>query len=376
MRSISAALVFIATALALAIAPAHAEDPYAVNGVAIDATAGNTFEAQASAMRQGQRAAAMRLIERLVLPEDLIASPITEITDSEVAELISGMEILDEQRSATRYLATLNISFDPRGVERLFQAYELDYVEVQARLAMVLPVLSEGGTDRLWGGHRWMQAFRETDFSASLTPFAPPPNDEGSAVLTARSALEMDEPGLRALAEYYGVNRIAVVRASPLPMPSAPPAYPNDPSGGEPVGRAIFQTELAARIAVFDRGPEMVIEDYGPTIALGGMPQVAQAFVRDQENAWKRDVIVRDGAQAELRVTVLYAGLGEWRALQEILARASLVEAARLDAMSRDGALMTLSYRGVQEQLTSELAERGAALEEHPGLGWVVRSTR
>ena len=57
-----------------------------------------------------------------------------------------------------------------------------------------------------------------------------------------------------------------------------------------------------------------------------------------------------------------------------MLTGASLVRDARLEAVSRDGALMTLAYRGELTQLTTELAERGAVLEEHPGLGWVVRS--
>ena len=35
---------------------------------------------------------------------------------------------------------------------------------------------------------------------------------------------------------------------------------------------------------------------------------------------------------------------------------------------------MTVNYRGALEQLVSELAERGATLEEYPDLGWVVRT--
>ena len=63
--------------------------------------------------------------------------------------------------------------------------------------------------------------------------------------------------------------------------------------------------------------------------------------------------------ETEVRVTVLYGGIGEWRSLQDALTGASLVEAARLDAMSRDGALMTVNFRGAREQLISELAEKG-----------------
>ena len=35
---------------------------------------------------------------------------------------------------------------------------------------------------------------------------------------------------------------------------------------------------------------------------------------------------------------------------------------------------MTVNFRGAREQLISELAERGAVLEEQPELGWIIRT--
>jgi hypothetical protein len=98
--------------------------------------------------------------------------------------------------------------------------------------------------------------------------------------------------------------------------------------------------------------------------------------VTDREDDWKRRSVVRDFETTSLRVTVMYGSLDEWLRLQEALSRASLVEGAQLDALSRDGARMTVDYRGAFEQLASELAARGATIEEHPGLGWVVLSAR
>jgi hypothetical protein len=351
---------------------AQAQDPYRVEAIDIDASAANTFEAQTDAMRQGQREAALRLIRRLALPEDLILSQILELEDTEVAELISGIEVLDERRSSTRYLATLNVSFDPRSVERLFAQYELEYVEVQARPALVLPILSTASGSQLWSGNPFMNSWREMDFSDELTPYFAPPDSAARQVLSPDQALRFEEERLRAVAANYSVTRLAVVLARDL----GPATGLRPDAEGEEAQSPGRRYEVIARVADFDRGEEMVTYDWGPVEVSGGYEDIARTFVVEQANIWKRDTIVRGGALSELPVTVLYAGLGEWRAMQEILAGASLVEAARLDAMSRDGALMTLSYRGEQEQLRLELAERGAALEEHPGLGWVVRSTR
>lgn len=361
MRSFLAALCLSLVALPAA----GAEDPFTVTGVEIDATAGNALEAQTQAMRQGQRDAARRLIERITLAEDRIGTPldmqprVTEagetvsgfaLDDAIIAEMISGLEIHSEQRSATRYLAELDVGFHRRSVGRVLDAYGVPYVESQSRPVLVLPVFESETGFRLWESNPWRTAWREQNFDHALTPMFTP--ETGS--VTPRQALELDEAALRGLAAEHGVNRIAVLRA------------------GERGGQRRFGGYL---VEIAGDGT-MAVETWGPETVYGNWTDGARRFVRDREQAWKVQSIVRDRQLTELRVTVLYSGLPEWRQLQQALARASLVQNAQLDALSRDGARMTVNYRGAFEQLVSELAERGAALEEHPGLGWVVLSAR
>ncbi|OLF77817.1 hypothetical protein AWH62_03860 [Maricaulis sp. W15] len=365
---------FILAALCLSLAclpAARADDPYTIKGVAIDATASNALEAQTAAMRQGQLAAARRLIERLTLAEDRAGTSLEldahlsetgemvsglTLDEAIIAEMIAGLEISNEQRSATRYLAQLDVSFDPRAVGRVMRAYGVPYVESQSRPMLVLPVMETETGFALWEANPWRAAWSEQDFSHSLTPISLPPQTSLSTALpiTARQALQLDEDALRNTALMYGFNRIAVLRA------------------GERDGIRRFGGYLVS----FDAAGVMSTDTWGPQIVYGGWRDAAQAFVTDREDDWKRRSVVRDFETTSLRVTVLYGGLDEWRRLQTALSRASLVEGAQLDALSRDGARMNVDYRGDFAQLVSELAERGATLEEHPGLGWVVLSAR
>jgi hypothetical protein len=360
----------VLTAFCLTIAaafPASADDPYTITGVRIDATAGNALEAQTLAMREGQTQAARQLIDRLTLAEDRVGTgldfsphindmgemiPGLELDETIAAEMISGMEIRDEQRSATRYIARLDVSFDPRAVERTLDGYGVPFVESQSRTTLVLPIYDNAGQFILWDDTRWRSAWEEQSFANALTPMFAPPADELRQVVSARSALSLDEDVLRHLAGLYGVSRIAVLRAQ-------------DRDGLRRFGGFLVS---------FERGDEMAVETWGPEVVEGGWRSAARRFVQSREDAWKTDSIVRSGEEQELRLTVLYGGHHEWIALQSMVTGTSLVEDARLDAMSRDGALMTVGYRGELVQLVSELAERGAVLEEHPGIGWVVRS--
>ncbi len=363
MRSIIAAFSLAFTAAFSALA----DDPYTVTDVLIDATADNALEAQTAALQQGQLAAARLLIERLSLAEDRLETGLDfqpqlneagELVDANVldnslvAEMISGLEIFDEQRSSTRYLARLIVSFDPRAVERVFGLYGVPYVEAQSRRTLVLPVFEGSGGFALWGDNPWQRAWTEQSFANSLTPMFVPTDETSRSLITARSALSLHEDGLRQLAALHNVNRIAVLRAQ------------------ERDGIRRF----GGYLVTLDSGEEMAVETWGPNTVYGGWSDAAASFVADRENTWKSQSVVRDGETQEMRVTVLYGGLAEWQSLQSILTGASLVTDARLDALSRDGALMTVNYRGALEQLESELSERGAALEEHPGIGWIVRT--
>lgn len=363
MRSFLAALCLtVAASLS-----AWADDPFTVSDVAIDATADNALEAQTAAMRRGQAAAARILIERLTLAEDRYGTPLdftphmnedgqmvveNALDDMLVAEMISGLQIANEQRSATRYLATIDVSFDPRVVERVLTGFGVPFVEAQARPTLVLPVYEQAGQFILWRDNPWRSAWLGQDFSSALTPMFVPTDEASRSLVSARAALSLHEDGLRQLAAMHSVSRIAILRAQ------------------ERDGVRRF----GGYYVTLPPNGEMTVETWGPETVFGGWSNAAQSFVYSREDAWKQQSIVRDGEEQEMRVTVIYSGIGEWHSLRDMLTGASLVADARLDALSRDGALMTVNYRGDLSQLTTELAERGAALEEHPGVGWIVRT--
>lgn len=337
-----------------AAAPARAADLYTVTGVEIDATAGNALEAQSIAMRAGQFTAARMMIERLTLPEDRAGTGLdgaNPLSGAEVSSMMAGFEISEEQRSSTRYLARLAVTFDPGAVRRVINSYGVPFVEAQARTRLVLPVYAAGGSLALWEENPWGNAWLDNDFSHALTPMiAIDPEVGGASLVRTRDAIDLNEAALRELAALYGVSRLAILRAQQA-------------EGGSRFGGYLIDIAPTG---------EFTVETWGPQTVSGSWAAAARSFVASRERLWKDGNIVRDRSESEMRLTVLYSGIAEWRGLQTALSRTSLIANARLDALSRDGALMTVHHRGDPAQLASELAERGATLEEQPGLGWVL----
>lgn len=355
MRQIFAAIAAITVWTGLAAA----DSPYTVVGVPIDATASNALEAQSVAMQQGQIDAVNALVERLTLPEDRAQIP--PVTTDDAAMLISGLQVRNEQRSATRYLGELTVSFDPREVRRWLNGLGVPFVEGQAREILVLPVLQTSSGYWLWNTTNsetgevneqpWLMEWRTGGYQHALSPVSAPEGDAGRMMIDGASAVQMNEGQLASVAQAYGVSRVAVMVA-------------RRGEGGIRVDGRLFS---------FD-GVDGVTSQQIPTIAVQSYRAAATRFVGDLEYAWKQEAIVRGGDAATLNVTVLYNSLPEWRRLQGALTGASLIRSAQLDAVASTGAMMTLEYRGALSQLQRELDARGARLMEDPDLGMVVRS--
>lgn len=356
MQMIAGALVLAAGCLA---APAQAQNPFTVVGIEIDATADNAAEAQRRAMSEGQVRGAQRLIARMTLAEDRAAAGLDTISAEAAAGMIAGLRMSNEQRSATRYRGDLTLQFDPRAVRSFFAQRGVPFVESQASPVLVVPVLEGEGGDSLWSG-AWYETWRTGGFQNALTPFIGLGSRQGAGgeplglgLISTDEARRIDETALRALADVYGVNAVAVVLAR---------------AGGGQV-RTVG--------AVLNFGPGGATrEDLASVAGAGDFREAARRIVERREEDWKRRSIVRGGEAAELEITILFSTLTEWRSLQGAVAGASLVQSARLDALSRTGAAMVLSHRGAREQLAAELDARGARLERDPDLGWTVRSRR
>jgi hypothetical protein len=102
----------------------------------------------------------------------------------------------------------------------------------------------------------------------------------------------------------------------------------------------------------------------GITALTAAYERARLALIGRMEAEWKQKAIVRSGAETRVRLTALYSSIAQWRRIREALAKSPLVREARLDALSADGALMTLTYVGAREQLARQLSESGVELSD------------
>jgi len=328
---------------------AHAADPFTVLDVPVDATGSTAIEAQTLAIQDGQIRAATMILERLTLERERDAKPLPPLAQETAARMIRALEISNEKRSANRYLGDISVAFNPREVQAYLQAAGLNMVTSQSRERLVLPYF-QGQLDPQSG---WFREWLSEKHSHSLTPVKIVPEDKFPFVpRTAQAVLSMTPAQLADLGRTLGAEQILV-------------------------------TDGINGFAGFDAQTLDISLDTGERrdirvdkFALDGL-SYSDAIVAELENEWKRNTVTLASEAVTMAVSVLYRSQSEWQQLKSAIDDSAQIQDARLDAMSKDGALMNITFAGDMERLRRELAFKGVDIRDDPKLGMIfTRSGR
>lgn len=322
------ALIF--TLLVLAASRAFAADPFTVGGINVDATAATAIEAQTRAIQDGQLRAANALINRMTLESERAANPIPELTPDIVGRMIRALEVGQERRSANRYLGEITVAFNPSQVQQFLQNYKLTMVSSQARERLV--IVRESG---LRGSGSLQAVFSNPRLSYALTPL-----QTASAVDAALLSASPSDDELKALAAKYGLNQILIVENS---------GNISDISLDTGNRQTFYISPVPSDSSFADR------------------------VIARLEGDWKQASAVVASEIVTTPVSVLYTSHSDWITLQDAINTSAQIKGARLDALSKDGALMTISYGGDIDRLATELRFKGVRVEQDPRLGLVFK---
>lgn len=305
---------------------AQAADPFTVAKVPVDAQASSAIDAQTQAVQSGYLIAARELLNRLTLESERSVRGLPPLTVSVVGPLIRGQTIDNERRSNTRYIGDLSISFNPAAVQTLLRDANLTMVTSQARERLAIPV-GASATSAL------ATALLSGRYAHALTPIK-------SLSAEDMASLYGQEPSgsqVQILASRYGVNQVLIIRES--------------------AGGVMSASDLS-----LDSGETRRLS------ARGGMA----GLVASMETDWKETSAVTSENAQSSTVSVLFGSMAEWQRLQGAINNSAQVRDARLDALSKDGAMMTISY-GSLDRLAAEMAQKGVRVFNDPNLGLVIR---
>ena len=338
---------FICLAFMMSIS-AFAADPYTVADVAVDASAGNALEAQTKAVSDGQLRAANIIIERLTLASERAAKGFRGINAQDSALLIRALEIANEKRSANRYLGDITVAFNRQAVASFLRTKGLTLVDTQSRKRLVIPSLDG---ESIFTNNAFSKSLMAANLEHALTPMQSlTRRSEAYAAAGSGMVSDLNIARLKVLGQVYGVQQVLIAEAV---RTSA--------------GLRVKLTDYA-----LDSGEKRSL---GSVSAYNANDAVAKLVAKVEED-WKKSTATQtSGKSVTMPVSVLYRSHAEWMQIQDVINGSAQIRSARLEAFSKSGALMFLTYAGDISRLRNELAYKGMSLKQDDKLGMVLSRT-
>ncbi len=331
-------------------------DPFWVKGVPVDATAGSVTEARERAHTEGRVAAFRKLIERMTMPID--AGKIVVPPANQIIDMIYEFSVTNERSSAVRYLADLNVRFNPNAVRKFLRNQNVAYAETASRPMVIIPVLQEGGATVLWqDGNPWKDAWAKLMPHDGLVPLMVPLGDlDDVSLLSSEQALSRDAAALKRIADKYGAAGaiVAVATASQGGNVTVSVAEVR-PLGTPWEGRA------------------------SSTAALGSIASREEAFIaaavdsaRAIEEGWKQRNIMKFGEGGKITTLIPVTSLAEWASVKNRLSQIPVVERVDMQAMSRTLVQAVIVFAGDEAQLQFALNQRELDLAKDGDM-WMLK---
>jgi hypothetical protein len=366
-------IVMAVSALLGAPPRALAESFMTVSDVPVDVTAKNSAAARDQAIATAQAKAFDRLIKRLV--PNAADQARLKPGQQEIEGFVQDFAVESERVSSVRYIAQFSVRFRASRVNKYLADSGVGAVGDQQQV-LVVPVYKSSAGTQLWeNGNAWRAAWDRGGFGdGPVTLILPNADQFDTGALSSAAATSGDMGGIVALSQRYHAAGLAVAVAEP-----------HDSARGAASGLSVTvttydgngvkgtQTLTVAPVAgeqsdkTLLRGVAAVaasLEDgWRQTIASSGSTGLHPAVAPIQDRA---DQPV--GGTTAYPVAVAVAGIGDWIKLRSQLTGTPGVQRVALDALTRDGAALTLDFAGDPIALQAALASSGYVLvQTSPG---------
>lgn len=344
VRWFSPIVAALLTALAVfGGALAQGNNAYTVTGVDVDVTAADAVQARQQGIAEARRKAAKMLVERMVAPEDRARVPTPG--DAALEGMVRGIEFVRERSAPGRYIATLNVVFQPDPVKTWLADAGVKVAETVSRPALVIPLWKgKAGVEALDDRNAWREAWRTLDTSGSAVPVTVVRGDQlDQNAVTAEELYVGDVSALARLNERYRAPTIIVAVVEG-----------DKESGPLTVGGLRYDAQTGARSEI----PKTTIPDAGQ------LADAAKKIHAKLDEQWRGVATVRRDSQDSIDVYVPIRALGDWVQVRQRLGGVPALKSVVVRNLESDRAELRLEYFGTTDDLQKTLASAGLVLDK------------
>ncbi|MAK60801.1 MAG: hypothetical protein CMK09_07470 [Ponticaulis sp.] len=312
-------------------ANAAPRDVYTISNIPVDETAATSQAAESQAVASAQISGLYRLVQKLTLPEDRATIGEDFYAYENARNLAAAVDVDDVRRSTTVYRATLSVLYNPTQVRSQLNARGIAFVDQQAPRSMIVPTGNSAVALEAW------RATWPASNEGALNPFV-----TALASYTSGS----DWGGMADEANAVGARNAVIAEL-------------NGSEGSYTV--SLYRVSSAGRFTIGTTGP------------VESLPEAVAAASAYLDAAWKRQSIVRaDELRSSTEATIRFSSIRNWNSVRTALSTSPLISDFQIDAVARDGALVSFAYAGNRDRLAQDLRQSGILLSETLS-GWTMQ---
>jgi hypothetical protein len=296
-------------------------------------------------MAQGRPLAWSKLFHRFTAQGELESEP--QLADNQLVGLILSVEVGNERRSTTRYVADVIFHFNPAAVRQLLLEFNIGS-EALSVFALVIP-LTIGKPD-FDPASPWAIAWAGPSLQRSLGSLVVLTGDDASNLLIPLNLTELDWEALAPLTRRYHASQVILAIASE----DARTIQMIEVSA---MGRAVLS--FAYPQASFAAGAKAIAEEANER----GLSIVRQSVAIEPEP----DPIVDGSTGTHLTADVRFDTLQDWATLRARLGAVKSVTKMDVVGLALHEAQIDLAYSGQLEPLRDALKQENLELSSIAG---------
>ena len=322
---------------------------FSAGNIQIDVTAENASVAREQAMQEGQKKALMVVMERIT--PVYAAEQLPELVPDDILNFVQDISVSNEKTSAVRYMATLDVRFNPDAVRELLRQNNLPYVRTSGKPLLILPLYkrSASATPVLWEEENaWLRSWvNRTSESYMIPLFVPMGELSDAQTLTVDQILRGDLAPARELAKRYEAEGILIAELVRNGQTFTVNLRAMDEATASEIPNHSFSVPF--------------VKNTSKTFA-----RAVNKVVSHLENVWKNEQMVQFNETASLVAMTPVSDLKQWEVIKKRLDRIPLISSYYLQA-ARSGVLqLTIFFAENLERLQKEMSKRMLSLTVLP----------
>lgn len=315
---------------------------FTIRDIKVDETSSTASRARETALEKAELLAYQTLLRKLVQEEGRAKLPV--LNRNQIQALITAIEVVDEQSSSRRYLATLNVRFEPGLVSQFLADNNVPHVLSTGQGILVLHGHRRGLTELLWEQDPVIMTARsKVDWVNRIRQYVFARGEISErAAITFREVQSLQAKQAREVAKIYGVRDALMIASDWYRTPYGPVlAYRYLSTDGNMEGEG--------RIEEVDNEAEAVAAMY-------------EAVLEAIDTAWRGQLLVDTGVEGHLEMLVPTTNLAVLTEVQRKLEEVSLIRAVHTVEIGLPFSRLAFDYTGREEQLQLALRYAGLTL--------------